>query len=67
MGIYFNTAAAGTIEGNTFDAIGHAAIGIDSDGEVIISGNNISNASIDVTVGTETVNITIDGVAYPGE
>ena len=62
LGIYFNSAALGSIEGNTFSAIGYAAIGIDSDGSVTISGNNISNAPVGVEIFRENVTVSDDNV-----
>ncbi|MGI6747001.1 MAG: right-handed parallel beta-helix repeat-containing protein [Anaerovoracaceae bacterium] len=62
LGIYFNSAALGSIEGNTFSAIGYAAIGIDSDGSVTISGNNISNAPVGVEIFGKNVTVSDDNV-----
>ncbi len=55
MGVYFNPGASGTITGNTFTDINHAAIGIDSDAGVDITYNTIVNASIGLEIFGENV------------
>ena len=50
MGVYFNPTAKGTIDGNIFTRMGYAAIGIDSQGEVTISNNEINNTPMGVEI-----------------
>jgi len=61
-GIYLNPGVTGTIEGNTFINIEWAAIGINSDGSITISGNNISNAPVGVEIFGENVTVSDDNV-----
>ena len=50
MGVYFNPGAKGSIVGNTFDGMGHAAIGIDSTADVTITGNMVADTVISLEI-----------------
>ena len=55
MGIYFNSGASGTIEGNIFSEIMKCAIGVESDGEVTIEGNTINSGKYGIEIHADNV------------
>ncbi|MDW7729340.1 MAG: right-handed parallel beta-helix repeat-containing protein [Bacillota bacterium] len=55
IGVYFNPGASGSITGNSFTDINHAAIGIDSEAGVNITYNTITNALIGLEIFRENV------------